>query len=163
MERKPGRYTPEEAKPKLYTYCAYQERSHLEVRRKLDSLGVYGHAAEQIITDLITDGYLNEERFAKAFAGGKFRIKGWGRVRIQRELESFGVTKNCIRAGMKEIDEEDYRKSLDKILRKKLASMPEETVAVKRDKAGRFAIAKGYEPTLVWDTIAEIVDEQQHS
>lgn len=157
MERARRRHSPEEAKAKLLNYCAYQERSHLEVRRKLDSLGVYGDPADQIIADLITEGYLNEERFAKAFAGGKFRIKGWGRVRIQRELESHGVTKNCIRAGMQEIDEADYRKGLEKLLRKKAALLSDHEPRVVRDKLGRFAIFKGYESDLVWRTIDELL------
>src|SRR6187431_2401833 len=156
MERATKRYTPEAAKTKMYAYCAYQERSHQEVRSKLNSLGVYGDPAEQIISDLITAGYLNEERFAKAFAGGKFRIKGWGRVRIQRELEMHGVTKNCIRAGMNEIDDDDYRKTLEKLLHKKAATLSNDTPIVRRDKLGRFAISKGYESDLVWKILDEM-------
>jgi len=156
MERRKKWLSSEEAKIKLHTYCAYQERSHQEVRRKLDSLGVYGDPAEQIIADLITAGYLNEERFAKAFAGGKFRIKGWGRLRIQRELESHGVTKFCIRTGMQEIGEEDYQKTLDKLLRKKAALLTDDAPIVKRDKLARYAISKGYESDLVWKLIDDI-------
>ncbi|MEJ1236732.1 regulatory protein RecX [Chryseolinea sp. T2] len=159
MERARKRFSPEEAKPKLFAYCAYQERSHQEVRRKLDSLGVYGTPAEEIIAELITAGYLNEERFAKAFAGGKFRIKGWGRVRIQRELETHGITNNCIRSGMKEIDDEDYRKALEKLIRKKAASLSNDSPIVRRDKAGRYAIGKGYESDLVWRVVNEVLTD----
>lgn len=159
MERARKKYSPEEAKPKLFAYCAYQERSHQEVRRKLDSLGVYGNPAEEIIAELITAGYLNEERFAKAFAGGKFRMKGWGRVRIQRELETHGVTNYCIRSGMKEIDDEDYRKTLEKLIRKKAASLSNDAPIVRRDKTGRYAIAKGYESDLVWRVVNEILGD----
>ena len=159
MERGKKYISVEEAKGKLYNYCAYQERSHLEVRRKLDSLGVYGTPAEEIIADLITNGYLNEERFAKAFAGGKFRIKGWGRIRIQRELESHGITKYCIRAGMKEIEDVDYKKTLEKLLQKKRSSLTNDTPIVRRDKLARYAIGKGYESDLVWKTIDELEDQ----
>jgi regulatory protein len=158
MERGKKYVSAEEAKGKLYTYCAYQERSHQEVRRKLDSLGVYGNPAEEIIAELITAGYLNEERFAKAFAGGKFRIKGWGRVRIQRELESHGVTKYCIKAGMQEIEDDDYKKTLEKLLQKKVSLLTNETSIVRRDKLARYAISKGYESDLVWKTIDELED-----
>ncbi len=154
------RYSPEQAKPKLYTYCAYQERSHLEVRRKLDALGVYGAPADQIIADLITDGYLNEERFARAFAGGKFRIKGWGRVKIQRELEANGVTRNCIKIGMQEIDDHEYANSLLKLLRKKAATLDHTDFLVRKDKLARYAIGKGYESDLVWKTVEEILREE---
>lgn len=159
MERARKKYSPEEAKPKLFAYCAYQERSHQEVRRKLDSLGVYGNPAEEIIAELITAGYLNEERFARAFAGGKFRIKGWGRVRIQRELETHGVTGNCIRSGMKEIDDEDYRNTLEKLIRRKAATIVNDSPMLKRDKVGRYAIAKGYESDLVWKVVREVLGD----
>lgn len=160
MERARKKYSPEEAKPKLFAYCAYQERSHQEVRRKLDSLGVYGNPAEEIIAELITAGYLNEERFAKAFAGGKFRIKGWGRVRIQRELEAHGVTGNCIRSGMKEIEDEDYRKTLEKLIIRKADSITNDSPILKRDKVGRYAIAKGYESDLVWKVVRELLGDE---
>lgn len=156
MESLNRKYTLDQAKVKIHSYCAYQERSHQEVRRKLDSMGIYGASAEELIAELITAGYLNEERFARAFAGGKFRIKGWGRVRIQRELESHGVTRNCIRAGMLEIEEEDYQRALEKLLRKKAATLTVENPLIRRDKLARYAIAKGYESDRVWRTLMEL-------
>ena len=102
---------------------------------------------------------MNEERFAKAFAGGKFRIKGWGRIRIQRELESHGITKYCIRAGMQEIEDGDYKKTLEKLLQKKASSMPNDTSIVRRNKLAQYAISKGYESDLVWKTIDELEDK----
>jgi regulatory protein len=78
--------TPTEAKGKIQRYCAYQERSHQEVRNKLYSFGLYSDEVDNLLTDLITDGFLNEERFAKAFAGGKFRMKKWGRIKIVNAL-----------------------------------------------------------------------------
>ena len=93
-----------DVKQKINKYCAYQERTHLEVRNKLFEYGLASDDVDLLISQLITDGYLNEERFAKTFAGGKFRIKGWGRIKIIHELEAKGLTKNCILIGLKEID-----------------------------------------------------------
>lgn len=70
--------TPMMAMVKLRKYCDYQERCHQEVRNKLLELGVYGMDLEEVITQLIQEGHLNEERYAKSFVRGKFRIKRSG-------------------------------------------------------------------------------------
>ena len=147
------RLTPSEARQKLYRYCAYQERTHGEVRDKLYSLGLYKDDVEETITQLITEGYLNEERFAKAFAGGKFRMKKWGKIKITHELEARGITPYCIKAGLKEIDEHDYVQTLEHILEKKSLSVAAENPFVMRDKMAKYAIQKGFEPELVWRII----------
>jgi regulatory protein len=148
--------TPIEAKGKIQRYCAYQERSHQEVRNKLYSFGLYSDEVDQLLTDLITDGFLNEERFAKAFAGGKFRMKKWGRIKIVNALEAHGLSKNCIRIGVKEIDTNDYITTLESILQKKSEEIDEENIFAKRDKLSKYAIQKGYEPELVWKTLKEL-------
>ncbi len=149
-------FSPQQIKQKIYAYCAYQERSHQEVKQKLSSLGMYGQGADELMSVLITDGYLNEERFAKAFAGGKFRVKNWGRVKIRRELESKGLTKNCIQSGMLEIDDQDYRDKLEKLLRKKSLLIKGTDVLIMRDKLARFAISKGFETDLVWKIVEDL-------
>ncbi len=108
-----------------------------------------------MVSRLITERFLNEERFAKAFAGGKFRIKKWGRNKIVHELEAHRVTAKCIEKGLKEIDEADYRKTLRELLKKKLAVGGDESLFKRNNKAARFAIAKGYEPELVWQFLKE--------
>lgn len=149
--------TPAQAKEKIQHYCAYQERSHLEVRNKLYTYGLHRRDVDELITILITEGYLNEERFSKAFAGGKFRMKKWGRLRITHVLESKGVSANCIRIGLKEIDEPTYLATLRGLLAEKRLSNPEENVFVLRDKLSKFAIQKGYEPDLVWKELNALV------
>ena len=91
-----------DALQKIYRYCAYQERSHQEVKTKLYSFGLTTDEGDEIISRLITEGFLNEERFAKAFSGGKFRMQKWGRNKIIHQLESKGLTQNCIRRGLLE-------------------------------------------------------------
>lgn len=149
------KYTPTQAREKIRHYCAYQERSHKEVRNKLFDYGLYASEVDEIITEIIGDGFLNEERYAKAFAGGKFRIKKWGRLKIKNELEANGLTQNCIRVGLKEISDQDYAVTLKHILEKKLAQLTDDNLFVKRDKAARYAIQKGFEPELVWKELKE--------
>lgn len=149
--------TPEEIRKKIYHYCAYQERSHQEVKNKLYDLGVASQEVDEMISHLITEGYLNEERFAKAFAGGKFRLKNWGRIKIIQALESKGLTKNCINSGLKEIEESDYLKTIKMLLVKKLDGLNDENSFVKRDKLAKYLIQKGFEPDMVWSMVKEIV------
>lgn len=149
--------SPEEAKQKIRRYCAYQERSHLEVRNKLREYGLFGSDLEEIISDLLDEGFLNEERFAKAFAGGKFRMKKWGRTRIVHGLESKGVSPNCIRIALTEIDEESYQSTLHQLLSQKLTTLDEENPFVLRDRLASYAIRKGYESDLVWKEIYALI------
>ena len=150
------RYSPEDAYNKICRYCAYQERSHKEVRVKLFSYGLFSSQVDELITRLITDGFLNEERFAKAFAGGKFRMQKWGRNKIIRALESHGVSSRCIQRGLKELEGPAYTRTLRSILSKKFAALAEPNPLKARQKAATFAIGKGYEPELVWDLLREL-------
>lgn len=155
MHRPSKILTLAEAREKIYRYCAYQERCHQEVKRKLFEYGLSRKENDELLTELITEGYLNEERFAKAFAGGKFRMKKWGRIKITNELEFRGLTANCIRSGLKEIEEENYIKTLEEILQKKFAQTDAENSFIKKDKIASYAIQKGYEPDLVWKILKE--------
>jgi regulatory protein len=159
MPKPEKRHTPAEALPKIQKYCAYQERHHQEVRDKLYDYGLHQNDVEQIITELITSGFLNEERYAKAFAGGKFRMKHWGKNKIVNQLKFRGISKRCIQTGLKEIDDSDYRKELQKHLRKKSESTTETNIFKKRDKVARFAIGKGYEPELVWNYVMDLLPD----
>ena len=146
----------QEAYIKACNYCAYQERLQEEVRDKLKTLKVSNEVIEEIISELIVNNFLNEERYAKAYAGGKYRIKKWGRLKIVRNLESKGVSPYCIKKGIAEIEEGDYRDTLYKILTAKKDQIQEENIFILKNKLSVYAIGKGYEPELVWETINEI-------
>jgi len=150
--------TPAEALSKIYRYCAYQERSHREVKAKLFDYGLRSGEVDEIVSRLITEGFLNEERFARAFAGGKFRMMKWGKLKIQRELEIAGLTSKCIARGLTEIDQRDYLKTITTLVKKKLAQTLEPDIFKKKNKVARFVIGKGFEPELVWDTINNVFD-----
>lgn len=149
--------TVQEAKIKLYRYCAYQERCHQEVEQKLQELGMRGDAVDEIIHHLISEGFLNEERFAKNFASGKFRLKHWGRIKIVRELEQRNISVHCITSGLREISEVEYADALRGLLDKKASLTISPNLFSLRDKVSRFAIQKGFEPELVWKILKEIL------
>lgn len=155
--------TPTDALAKIFRYCAYQERSHLEVKRRLHDYGLRSGEVDEILSKLITEGFVNEERFAKAYAGGKFRMKKWGRMKIENELNALGLSSRNITRGLKEIETEDYEKALQQMLEKKNASLDEPDVFKKRDRLAKYAIGRGYEPDLVWQMLKKMKIEATRS
>lgn len=141
--------TKEQALQKLKHYCAYQERCHSEVKEKLYNLGVWKRDHDEIIATLIEENYLNEERFAIAYAGGKWRIKQWGRVKIKYELKQKQVSDYCIKKALKQIDEEGYVKTLAKLAKEKYATLKDEQYLVRKKKTMDYLIGKGFEGELV--------------
>jgi len=141
--------TKEEALQKLRHYCGYQERSHSEVQQKLWDLGVRRAEHDEIISSLIEDDYLNEERFAQQFAGGKFRMKDWGRKKIYYALKEKKVSEYNIKKAMKEIDEDVYLKTLNSLAEKKYTSLKGEQYLVRKKKTMDYLMQKGFEPDLV--------------
>ncbi|MBL0131406.1 MAG: RecX family transcriptional regulator [Chitinophagaceae bacterium] len=142
-------HSKEQALQKLKHYCAYQERCHSEVKEKLYNLGVWKKEHDEIISTLIEENYLNEERFAIAFAGGKFRVKQWGRVKIKYELKQKGVSEYCIKKALKQIGEEDYLKLLKELTEKKQASLKGEQYLIRKKKTMDYLMGRGFEAELV--------------
>ena len=134
---------------KLKHYCGYQERCHSEVKEKLYQLGVWKKDHDEIIATLIEQGCLNEERFAIAFAGGRFRVKEWGRVKIKYELKQKQVSDYSIRKALKQIDEEEYLELLKKLAEEKYASLKNEQWMVRKKKTMDYLMQRGFEGELV--------------
>lgn len=131
---------------KIKSYCAYQERSHKEVRSKLLELEVYGDDLENFISILIDENYLNEERYARAIARGKFRFKQWGRNKILQTLRQQEVSDYCIKKAMEEIDEDEYLDTVKKLADKKMATLTsEKNKFIKMSKLRNYLLSKGYE------------------
>jgi regulatory protein len=150
--------TKEQALQKLKHYCAYQERSHSEVREKLYDLGVRKKDHDEIISQLIEENYLNEERFATAFAGGKFRMKQWGRIKIKYELKQKQVSEYSIKKALKEISQEDYLKTLTKLVEERYASLKDEQYLVRKKKTIDHLLQKGYEMELIRETLNGVTE-----
>ncbi len=150
-------YSVEEASKALENFCAYQDRCHKEVEKKLYELKMIPEAREKIILHLLQHNYLNEERFAKSFARGKFSIKNWGKRRIINELKFKGISTYNIDVALKEIDDEDYIQTLNKIAQKKLLLIKENNAFKKRNKLTTFLISKGFETDLVYKVVGEIL------
>ncbi len=147
------------AKLKAARYCAYRERTQREVREKLHSYGLGWDAAEEVISELITEGFINEERFAIAYASGKFRLKKWGKLKIQQGLESHGLTNYCIKKALGSIEDPDYHQTLRKLISEKWRKLEIDDLFVRRHKAAQYVMSKGYEPDLIWEILKEPIED----
>ena len=155
MDVKPS-YTLKEATRKIERYCAYQERCHREVVRKLRQMGMIPEAIDQIMGHLITENFLNEERFARNFARGKFRIKQWGRLRIKRELKHREISPYLIRIALEELPEPEYTQTLKKLAKKRLSELKGLDPLYKKKKLYDYLAYRGWENSLIFEVIEEL-------
>ncbi|MEO9031850.1 MAG: regulatory protein RecX [Ginsengibacter sp.] len=150
-------FTPQQAIPKIKQYCDYQERCHAEVKDKLYSFGLHRKDVDEIIADLIVENYLNEERFAIQYAGGKFRIKHWGKNKIKQALKLKQVSDYCIKKALKEINNADYINAFKKLVEQKLALLKtEKNIFIKKRKLQDFLLQKGYESEMIYAEVRKI-------
>jgi regulatory protein len=147
--------TKEQALQKLKHYCGYQERCHSEVREKLFQLGVRRSEHDEIMAALIEENYLNEERFASAFASGKFRMNEWGRVKIKAALKQKQISDYCINKALKQIEEKEYLQLLKKLAEKRYASLKNEQYLIRKRKTMDYLLQKGFEWELVKETVGK--------
>ncbi len=150
-------YTVEEAKKRMEKYCSYQERCHQEVERKLNEMNLIIEARDLIILHLLEHDFLNEERFSKAYARGKFNIKKWGKQRIVRELKFRNITEYNIKSALQEIEEEDYYRTFNELAQKKYSNIKETNVYKKRKKLTDYLLYRGWESALVYDKTMELI------
>ena len=145
MIRRQQQLSLDQALQKARHYCAYQERCHSEVKEKLYGFGLRKNDVEEALSRLIEDNYLNEERFAVQFAGGRFRLKHWGKVRIRYELKQRQVGEYCIKKALATINEEDYDRALTKLAESEWESLKNEEPFIRRQKVQAWLVRKGYE------------------
>lgn len=146
----------EAATNKIKHFCAYQERCHQEVKDKLYGFGLHKKEVEDIIVLLIEENYLNEERFAIQFAGGKFRTKQWGRKKIQYELQLKKISTYLIKVALKEIDENEYVAILHKLAQTKWKSLQGQNKYTKIAKTNSYLMQKGYETPYINEAIKNL-------
>jgi regulatory protein len=146
----------EQALQKARHYCAYQERCHSEVKEKLYGFGLRKNDVEEALSRLIEDSYLNEERFAIQFAGGRFRMKQWGKVKIRYELKQKQVGEYCIKKALAAISEDDYDQTLTKLAGDKWESLRDEEPYIRRQKTQNHLVQKGYEHDRIQAVLIQI-------
>ncbi len=148
--------THKEAFLKLTKYCTYQDRCQAEVRNKLYEIEAPHESIEHIISELIEEKFLDEERFATSYARGKFYYKQWGKVKIVQELKSRAISPYCINKALLEIDSNDYESTLHRLCTKKLNSLNNDLSPINKNKILKYLYGKGYETELIWDSINKL-------
>jgi regulatory protein len=150
-------YTVNEATKALEYFCAYQERCHKEVEKKLISIKMIPEARDHIILHLLQNNFLNEERFSKAFARGKFSIKKWGKIRITNELKFRDISVYNINSALNEINDDDYIDTLNTIAEKKIPLIKDTNKYTKKNKLSTYLMSKGYESHLAYKVVNELI------
>lgn len=148
-------YTPKQALLKAASYCAYQERAQQEVRDKLYEWGLHQEDVEEIISQLISDNFLNEERFAIAYTLGKLRIKSWGKIKIKQSLKLKKVSDPLIKIAFSKIDLDEYEDKLHDLLDKKQLSLKDKDVYILKNKLFQYALSRGFESDLISSLLKE--------
>lgn len=138
-------------------YCSVQERAISQVKNKLLSLKAAPEDIEQLIDELIREGFLNEDRFAQEFVSGKFRNNRWGKIKIRYELKKYRIDEATINRGLETLDSEEYYQTLQNLIRKKHQGIKEKNRYAAQKKVATFVISKGYEPDLVWEIIKQTI------
>lgn len=150
-------YTVSEATKRMEHYCAYQDRCHQEVGRKLKEMNMIQEASNQIILHLLDHDFLNESRFAQSYVRGKFRIKKWGRIRISLELKRRNISTYNITLGLKEIPEDEYLTSFNDLALKRFNQLDTEVnIQKKRKKFVDYLLYRGWESSLTWGKVREL-------
>ncbi len=150
-------YTVEQAKRALENFCIYQDRCHKEIVSKLYDYRMIPEIHDTIIVHLIEHNFLNEERFSKSFARGKFRIKKWGKQRIIRELKFREISAYNIKSALKEIDEKEYFTTFNELAQKRFNSIKESNTQKKRKKLADYLLYRGWESNIVFDKVNELI------
>ena len=149
-------FTVDEIKRKLENYCVYQDRCHKEVEQKMWEYQLIPEAKEMILLSLLKDNFLNEERFAKSYARGKFRIKSWGKPRIIKELKFRDISAYNIKTALKEIDETEYVKTIYRITENRNTVITESNIYKRKQKLIGFLMRKGFENELIYKVVNEV-------
>ncbi len=142
---------------KMQSYCSYQERSFFDVKSKLISWNVQEKIIDEIINEFVKEDYLNEERFVKAYAGGKFRINKWGKNKIINELNKKQIPDIYIQIGLHDIDDEEYLNTLKEIISKKDAIIKIANPEKRMQKLAAYAISKGYSRGIIWKVLNQTI------
>lgn len=145
-----------EIQKKLEHYCAYQDRCHQEVYQKMFSFSLNFEEKEELMVYLISNNFLNEERFAQSFVRGKHNYKKWGKVRIINELKARNISSTLIKIALKEINDSLYFETFDELAEKHWETISETDFMKKRKKFCDYFLRKGWENDLIYEKVKEL-------
>ena len=141
---------------KAERFCAYQERSSYEVRQKMKEFDATETEIEKIIASIQEDDFQDDERFARLFTSGKFRIKRWGKNKIKSELRMKKISDPLIKKALDSIDESEYKKTILHLIQKKVKEVKSQEPRAKSQKIAMYLLSKGFESDLIWKNLKEV-------
>ncbi len=158
----PRKLEPGEAKQKAARFCAYQERSPKEVSDKLKNWGLKGNEIDQVLQELLNDGFVDPQRFANAYCNDKFEFNSWGRQKIKATIYQHQLSSNIVENALNRIDEEKYFERLLELATKKWQSIERDESAKRKQKVLAFLVSKGFETDLIWKAIEKLGNRKEH-
>ncbi len=147
-----------EAKQRAARFCAFQERSPKEVSDKLKSWGLSSDDAEQVLSELTKDGFVDSQRFANAFCNDKFEFNSWGKQKIKANIYQHQLGTEIIERALDRINEKKYFDRLKDLASKKWLSLEEEELSKRKQKTLAFLVSKGFETNLIWQALGDLTD-----
>ena len=147
------------ATDRIKRYCSVQDRCQWDVIKKMNEWSLGEKTKNHLLEILITENYINEERFSQSFCRGKFKIKNWGKRKISNELKQKNISNICINKGMEEIKEDEYLNVLDKLFKQKRDKVTDKNHFVRKTKIANFLIQRGFESFLVWEKMKDLKDK----
>jgi len=147
------RLTKEQALQKLRFYCRYQQRCQSELKEKLFELGINKKDHDELLAELIRENCVSDEKFAVAFVSGRFKMKQWGRRKIQKGLKEKRVSEEIAQRALQQINKKEYTAILNKLAKERYAFLKNEQYLVRKKKTMNYLIQKGYEVDLIKDAI----------
>lgn len=152
--------TPAEALARAAALCDKCEQCSPDIIRKLAAWGISASDTAKIIERLRQTRYLDDMRFARAYAHDKMAYSGWGRNKILQGLWAKRLGREYIEASCDELDEEEYNDIARRVIRSKVRSLPEGLSTYEnRMKVMRFGVQRGFEARLVSQIINRLVRE----
>lgn len=151
--------TLDEARQRIQSYCMLQDRCQHEVTEKLKAWGMIPMVIDELVVELILEKFIDEERFALAFARSKFNQKSWGKNKIRQALKFKQVSEVNIKKALEEIDPELYLSKLKELLEKKSDSLNEKNHWTRKSKLANYLLQKGYESHLVYEEIRNLTEK----
>ena len=133
-----------------------RERAPDQVKAKLEKWGLKEDDISQIIKALEQDGFIDEKRFAVAYAHDKHAFNQWGKIKIRLELRKLGIGEHCIEEGLEAINETKYTDSIRSLITKKWSSLKEEDDYIRKNKTAQYLLRKGFESDLIWKNLGQL-------
>jgi len=145
-----------DAKNKAARFCAYQERAPKQVKEKLGAYGLPEDQVVKVMEELVNEGFINEGRFARSYANGKFRLKKWGKLKIKLGLERLELDPICIESVLRDIPTGEYKQILTQLIEQKWNAVKAQDSYIRKHKVAQFAMSRGFEPDLIWNLLKEL-------